>query len=106
MAVKYVSKYTGAQIDKAVKAIIENDIQIDDLSPALIETIKGWISSGSTQVVISRFDAFPAEGDSATLYLALDKKSFYIWDTASKTYISFTQEQEPITLLDGGNANL
>ena len=41
MAVKYVSKYTGAQIDKAVKAIIENDIQVNDLSPALIETIKG-----------------------------------------------------------------
>lgn len=41
MAVKYISKYTGAQIDEAVKAIIENDIQVDDLSPALIETIKG-----------------------------------------------------------------
>ena len=44
MIKRYFSKYTGQQIDEAIGAIIENNIRLEDLSPDLIQTIKGWVS--------------------------------------------------------------
>jgi hypothetical protein len=41
MIKKYYSSYTGKQIDEAVRAIVENGVQLEDFSPELIETIKG-----------------------------------------------------------------
>lgn len=40
MIKKYYSNYTGQQIDEAVKAIIENGIQLSDFSPELVEELK------------------------------------------------------------------
>lgn len=40
MIKKYISKFTGTQIDEAVHAIVENDVQLEDLSEDLINTIK------------------------------------------------------------------
>ena len=39
MIKRYFSKYTGQQIDEAIGAIIENNIQESDLSSELIATI-------------------------------------------------------------------
>lgn len=39
MSKRYYSKYTGQQIDEAIGAIIENNIQESDLSPELVATI-------------------------------------------------------------------
>lgn len=40
MASKYISKYTGSQIDEAIQAIVENNIQLEDFSPDLVNTIQ------------------------------------------------------------------
>lgn len=40
MAIKYISKYTGKQIDEAIAAIIENNIRFEDFSPELQELLK------------------------------------------------------------------
>lgn len=40
MIKKYYSSYTGKQIDEAVKAIVENEIKLEDLSQELIAEIK------------------------------------------------------------------
>jgi hypothetical protein len=40
MIKKYYSNYTGKQIDEAVKAIVENEIKLEDLSQELIAEIK------------------------------------------------------------------
>lgn len=45
MIKRYFSKYTGQQIDEAVRALIENDIQESDLSESLINAIKQWIAA-------------------------------------------------------------
>lgn len=42
MIKRYYSEYTGQQIDEAVKVIIENNIQLTDLSPELVAEIKTW----------------------------------------------------------------
>lgn len=39
MIKKYYSKYTGSQIDEAVKTIIENNIVLEDLSPELVQKL-------------------------------------------------------------------
>ena len=41
MIKRHFSKYTGEQIDKALKVLIENDIQEKDFSSAFIEIVKG-----------------------------------------------------------------
>ena len=40
MIKRYFSKYTGQQIDEAIGALIENNIQLSDLSESLITEIK------------------------------------------------------------------
>lgn len=40
MIKKYYSNYTGKEIDEAVRAIVDNNITVEDLSPELVDTIK------------------------------------------------------------------
>lgn len=42
MIKRHFSKYTGEQIDKALKVLIENNIKEEDFSSAFIEIVKGW----------------------------------------------------------------
>lgn len=48
MIKRYYSNYTGSQIDEAVRAIVENKVALEDLSPELVAEIKSWISGGSS----------------------------------------------------------
>lgn len=109
MASKYISKYTGSQIDEAIQAIIENNIQLEDFSPDLVNTIQAWINNNTAKVIISSFADFPQPGDKSTLYLALDKQILYIWDDSSATYKEFMKNgggsQLTFTELNGGDAN-
>lgn len=50
MIKRYYSNYTGQQIDEAVKAIVENQIGLEDLSPELQAEIKSWITTGDSSV--------------------------------------------------------
>ena len=79
MVKKYTSKYSGAQIDEAVKAIIENVVTLEDLDPALIEEIKKWIADAKEVLFIPR-EEFPSEGSDTYLYLATDESILYYWN--------------------------
>ena len=52
MIKRYYSSYTGKQIDEAVRAIVENQVTLEDLSPELVAEIKSWISGGSYEDII------------------------------------------------------
>ena len=52
MIKRYYSSYTGKQIDEAVRAIVENQVTLEDLSPELVAEIKSWISSGVYEDII------------------------------------------------------
>ncbi len=103
MIKKYISKYTGPQIDEAVHAIVENDITVDDLSPDLIETIKNW-GGGEVSLTLAAFSEFPAIGEENRLYFATDKNTIYTWDTAKNQYIPFIGESKDYNEINGGGA--
>jgi hypothetical protein len=80
MIKRYYSNYTGKQIDEAVKAIIENGIQLEDFSPELIAEIKKWIADGKSdkeELVFKTHYGFPAIGDPNKLYVATDENKIY-----------------------------
>lgn len=56
MAIKYISKYTGKQIDEAIAAIIENNIQFEDFSPELQDLLKTWATQGDAKQLTFTFD--------------------------------------------------
>lgn len=82
---KYYSSYTGNQIDEAVRAIVENQIQLEDLSPELIAEIKKWIAEGQNtgenvrEVEFDLRERFPETGDPRVLYVAIDQDRIYYW---------------------------
>ena len=57
MAIKYISKYTGKQIDEAIAAIIENNIQFADFSPELQDLLETWVTQGDAKQLIFTFDS-------------------------------------------------
>lgn len=82
MIKRYYSNYTGKQIDEAVKAIIENGIQLEDFSPELIAEIKKWIAEGGSgnskeELVFKNHYEFPSIGTSNILYIATDESKIY-----------------------------
>ena len=77
MIKKYYSNYTGQQIDEAVRAIVDNNIKEEDLSPELIQTIKVWVSEAGIDFL--PFADFPEPGIEHRLYVATDKQSIYCW---------------------------
>ena len=109
MIKRYYSNYTGQQIDEAVKAIIENGIQLEDFSPELIAEIKKWIAesgSGASKeelVFKSHYD-FPAVGETDKLYIATDEDKIYYWN--GRHYVALVSEPElpEITEINGGGA--
>lgn len=78
---KYYSNYTGQQIDEAVRAIIENGIQLDDFSPELVAEIKKWIGESehesNDELVFQNHYEFPNMGQSNMLYIATDENVIY-----------------------------
>ena len=82
MIKRYYSSYTGKQIDEAVKAIVENQIRLEDLSPELIAEIKRWIATGEGVKGIRELEfkshyEFPSIGDPLLLYIATDEHMMY-----------------------------
>lgn len=77
MIKKYYSNYTGKEIDEAVRAIVDNNITVEDLSPELIDTIKVWISEAGIEFL--PFADFPQSGTEHRLYVATDKQAIYCW---------------------------
>lgn len=108
MIKRYYSKYTGTQIDEAVKAIIENGIKLEDFSPELIAEIKKWIaesggSGGARELVFNNHYEFPSVGDSNMLYIATDENVIYYWNKTN--YVAIANTELPnITLINGGGA--
>ena len=102
----YISKYTGNQVDEAVRAIVENDIQLEDLSQALVNEIHNWIGEGKVEVFFGNRSNFPEEGQDNMLYVALDQLSLYIWNSATKQYIKMTggDSQFDYDEINGGGA--
>lgn len=76
MIKRYFSKYTGQQIDEAIGAIIENNIQESDLSSELIATINSWIKENGA-VFFSTEDGLPETGDEKVLYIDKAKHKIY-----------------------------
>lgn len=104
MIKKYISKYTGPQIDEAVHAIVENDITMDDLSPELIQTIKDW-GGGEVSLTLAAFDELPEVGEENRLYFATDRKAIYIWDTTKNQYIPLIEDSKDYQEINGGGAS-
>lgn len=103
---KYYSDYTGKQIDEAVGAIIENKVSIEDLSPELVATIKGWIAEGAgaeeaRELVFQTHYDFPSVGDSSKLYIATDENRAYYWSDKTLTYTAL-QSPTPDVINGGG----
>ena len=86
---KYYSNYTGPEIDEAVKAIIENEISLEDLSEELIETIKSWSNKKELQF-FGALDDFPRKGDPECLYVATKESKIYFWATDEGDYKTFS----------------
>lgn len=103
MIKKYISKFTGTQIDEAVHAIVENDVQLEDLSEDLINTIKSW-STGEMNLVLATYNEFPETGEEKCLYVAIDQNKMYIWDAANNQYQTFIQDSKDYSVINGGGA--
>lgn len=91
MIKRYYSNYTGKQIDEAVRAIVENQIRLEDLSPELVAEIKRWISTGAgiegiAELVFSNHFEFPSVGSPSMLYIATDEDMIYYWSSADTCY--------------------
>ena len=107
MIKKYYSNYTGQQIDEAVKAIIENGIQLSDFSPELVEELKRWINEGSQdsgkELIFNNHYEFPNTGVSNVLYIATDENVIYYW--SGSHYVAIANSELPeITKINGGGA--
>lgn len=89
MIKRYYSSYTGKQIDEAVRAIVENQVTLEDLSPELVAEIKRWISGGSYEdiILLGYFynDKF-YEDNSHTTELAQKENKLYIDIDTNKIY--------------------
>lgn len=104
MIKRYFSNYTGEQIDEAVQTIVDNAIQIEDLSPELIAEIKKWIndaivSSGEVELLFGLRSEFPEIGSEKMLYIATDEHSSYFWKDSE--YVAIMPN---ITLINCGGA--
>lgn len=91
MIKRYYSSYTGKQIDEAVKAIVENQIGLEDLSPELIKEIKRWIATGEgiegfRELEFKNYHHFPSIGDPLLLYIATDEDKIYYWSEEHLCY--------------------
>lgn len=53
MIKRYFSKYTGQQIDEAIGALIENNIQLSDLSESLVAEIKNWDTTAINSALVN-----------------------------------------------------
>ena len=99
---KYYSSYTGNQIDEAVRAIVENQIQLEDLSPELIAEIKKWIAEGQNtgenvrEVEFDLRERFPLIGDPKVLYVAMDQDRIYYWSGSTYREIKSGAQDEII----------
>ena len=89
MIKRYYSSYTGKQIDEAVRAIVENQVTLADLSPELVAEIKSWVSGGSCEdiILLGYFynDKF-YEDNSYTTELAQKENKLYIDIDTNKIY--------------------
>lgn len=108
MIKRYYSNYTGKQIDEAVKTIIDNQIELEDLSPELVAEIKKWIAEGGSsneknELVFNHHLEFPSVGNENTLYIAVDENVIYYWKNGR--YVAIANAELPeITLINGGGA--
>lgn len=106
MIKRYYSSYTGKQIDDAVKAIVENQVKLEDLSPELIAEIKRWIATGEgiegfRELHFASYHHFPAIGDPLVLYIATDEDKIYYWSNDLLCYKAINPSPEVII---GGGA--
>ena len=113
MIKRYVSKYTGQQIDEAVKAIQNASYQVglEDLTPELISEIKKWIAEGSggtygekTELKFKNHNEFPNIGTEGLLYIALDEGVSYYWYNMKYNAIKVKVDELNIQLIHGGGA--
>ena len=89
MIKSYYSSYTGKQIDEAVRAIVENQVTLEDLSPELVAEIKSWIPGGGYDdfILLGYFynNKF-YEDNSHTIELAQKENKLYIDIDTNKIY--------------------
>ena len=113
MIKRYVSKYTGQQIDEAVKAIQNASYQVglEDLTPELISEITKWIAEGSggtsgekTELKFKNHNEFPNIGTEGLLYIALDEGISYYWYNMKYNAIKVKVDELNIQLIHGGGA--
>ena len=113
MIKRYVSKYTGQQIDEAIKAIQDANYQVglEDLTPELIAEIKKWIAEGSggtsgekTELQFKNRNEFPNIGTEGLLYIAVDEGISYYWFGMKYNAIKIKVDELDIRLINGGGA--
>lgn len=111
MIKRYYSSYTGKQIDEAVRAIVENQVTLEDLSPELVAEIKKWIAEGSggtsdekNELKFNNHNEFPNIGTEGLLYIALDEGIAYYWYNMKYNAIKVKVDELNIQLIHGGGA--
>ena len=55
---------------------------------------------GAEQIWYSNREEFPEQGNTLMLYISVDTKKSYIWDSAAKQYALLGSEEELFKLLD------
>ena len=72
--------------------------------------IKELIDKHQIVITYDTYYAFPSVGDTNKIYQAKDTGKCYYWNSTSLCYVEITptstsQEQDPITQINGGNAS-
>ena len=120
MIKRHYSKYTGNQIDEAVKAIVENKVLWEDFDEnlqayfrgleELVESLAESSQNYKKQVVLSTHYEFPKEGEEGVLYIATDENKMYYWyndpNKINTGYVEIAIEAEmpDIKEINGGGA--
>ena len=109
MIKRYYSNYTGKQIDEAVKAIVENQVSLEDLSSELIAEIKRWIKEaidegGTKELVFANHYEFPNIGQANILYIATDESKVYFWSPDKLVYKLLVGDYDNVEFIICGGA--
>ena len=94
MIKRYFSKYTGQQIDEAIGALIENNIQLSDLSESLVTEIKNWDTTAINSALVDYITATKLTEELGNYYTKVETQNWFlgIYGTAFDAAMLGTQE--------------
>lgn len=97
MGQKYQSRWTGEQIDRAIRKVLKGKVTLEDLDPSLQASF-----TAASKLIFTNHYEFPSVGAENTLYIAQDEGLLYFW--AEDRYVAFHADLSNIDTIDCGGA--